>query len=88
MEWKMNEDGSIQNVLTGNYLGLVEYGSSYWLGTTSSNDVKWTFDGKYLSHNSSKTSDTHLIYYPTIENSDIAAFDIFNPSQSASKITL
>ena len=23
----MNEDGSIQNVLTGNYLGLVEYGT-------------------------------------------------------------
>ncbi|NLB61751.1 MAG: hypothetical protein GX802_04935, partial [Clostridiales bacterium] len=29
-----------------------------------------------------------MIYYPNIENSDIAAFDIFNPSQSASKISL
>ena len=88
MEWKYNADGSVQNVESGKYLGLTQYGDAYWLGMNDSSDVKWTFDGRSFSHNSSLTTSTHLIYFTTIENADTAAFDVFDPAQSSSKISV
>ncbi len=88
IEWRYNEDGTFTNVHSGENLGLVEHGDAYWLGTTAGGDVTWSYNGNSLYHNSTLTEDTHLIYYSTIENSNVAAFDIFNPAQSSSEITV
>ncbi|MEG2055255.1 MAG: S8 family serine peptidase [Clostridia bacterium] len=87
LEWQFANTGAIKNVENGHFLGLVESGS-YWLGLNGTPEVQWTFDGTYLQHNSSLTTATHLIYYKTIENSEIAAFDVFNPTEAASKVQL